>query len=73
MIAVSRQVICDKGRGERVVGVHVVGDSAAETVQGFAVALRCGATKVTAATPSPDARRRSGRSIEATPPTQSWG
>jgi glutathione reductase (NADPH) len=30
---------------QRVVGLHMVGDSAPEIVQGFAVALRCGATK----------------------------
>jgi glutathione reductase (NADPH) len=30
---------------DRVVGVHVVGADAAEMVQGFAVAVRCGATK----------------------------
>ena len=31
--------------GDRVVGVHMVGPEAGEIVQGFAVALRCGATK----------------------------
>ena len=30
---------------DRVLGVHVVGPDAAEIVQGFAVALKCGATK----------------------------
>jgi glutathione reductase (NADPH) len=30
---------------DRVVGLHVVGPDAAEMVQGFAVALKCGATK----------------------------
>jgi glutathione reductase (NADPH) len=30
---------------QRVLGVHVVGPDAPEIVQGFAVALRCGATK----------------------------
>jgi glutathione reductase (NADPH) len=30
---------------DRVLGVHVVGDEAGEIVQGFAVALTCGATK----------------------------
>jgi len=30
---------------DRVVGVHVVGAEAAEIVQGFAVAMKCGATK----------------------------
>ncbi|HSO06432.1 MAG TPA: glutathione-disulfide reductase [Pelomicrobium sp.] len=31
--------------GDRVVGVHMVGPEAGEIVQGFAVALKCGATK----------------------------
>ncbi len=30
---------------DKVLGVHVLGDSAAEMVQGFAVALQCGVTK----------------------------
>jgi len=30
---------------ERVVGVHIVGPDAGEIIQGFAVALKCGATK----------------------------
>lgn len=30
---------------DKVVGVHVVGADAAEMMQGFAVALKCGATK----------------------------
>jgi glutathione reductase (NADPH) len=30
---------------ERVVGLHMVGENAPEIVQGFAVAMRCGATK----------------------------
>jgi glutathione reductase (NADPH) len=30
---------------DRVLGVHMVGDDAPEIIQGFAVALRCGATK----------------------------
>jgi glutathione reductase (NADPH) len=30
---------------ERVVGVHMVGAEAGEIIQGFAVALQCGATK----------------------------
>jgi glutathione reductase (NADPH) len=32
-------------RSDRVLGVHLVGPDAGEIVQGFAVALRCGATK----------------------------
>lgn len=31
--------------GERVLGVHMVGPEAGEIIQGFAVALKCGATK----------------------------
>jgi glutathione reductase (NADPH) len=30
---------------DRVVGLHMVGDEAGEVVQGFAVALKAGATK----------------------------
>ncbi|MEM9454883.1 MAG: glutathione-disulfide reductase [Myxococcota bacterium] len=33
------------GRSDRVLGVHMVGPDAAEIIQGFAVALKCGATK----------------------------
>jgi glutathione reductase (NADPH) len=32
-------------RSDRVLGVHMVGPDAGEIIQGFAVALRCGATK----------------------------
>ncbi|SLN56601.1 glutathione-disulfide reductase [Oceanibacterium hippocampi] len=32
-------------QNDRVVGVHVIGDSAAEIIQGIAVAVTCGATK----------------------------
>ena len=32
-------------KGQRVVGVHVISPDAAEIVQGFAVALKCRATK----------------------------
>lgn len=32
-------------RSERVLGVHMVGGDAGEVIQGFAVALQCGATK----------------------------
>jgi glutathione reductase (NADPH) len=38
------KLVVDRG-SERVLGVHVVGDSAAEIVQGFAVAVKMGATK----------------------------
>ena len=33
------------GEDEKVVGCHVIGDGADEMLQGFAVALRMGATK----------------------------
>jgi glutathione reductase (NADPH) len=38
------KIIVDRP-SDRVLGVHVVGADAAEIVQGFAVALKCGATK----------------------------
>ena len=33
------------GEEQKVVGVHMVGPEAGELIQGFAVALQCGATK----------------------------
>jgi glutathione reductase (NADPH) len=33
------------GPSQRVVGIHVIGEGADEMLQGFAVALRMGATK----------------------------
>ncbi|MBL4613864.1 MAG: glutathione-disulfide reductase [Magnetovibrio sp.] len=38
------KLIVDR-ESQRVVGLHMVGDDAPEIVQGFAVALKCGATK----------------------------
>ncbi|MET0229392.1 MAG: hypothetical protein ABW186_00505, partial [Rhodanobacteraceae bacterium] len=38
------KIVC-VGANERVVGVHVVGRSADEMLQGFAVAVKAGATK----------------------------
>lgn len=38
------KLIVDR-KSQRVVGCHMVGDDAPEIVQGFAVALKCGATK----------------------------
>src|SRR3546814_4757628 len=32
-------------KSDRVVGLHMIGADAAEIVQGFAVAIKCGATK----------------------------
>ena len=39
------KVLCDLAAGEKIIGLHVVGDHAAEVMQGFALALRLGATK----------------------------
>jgi len=41
---VLMKLVVDR-RSERVLGVHMVGPDAGEIIQGFAVALRCGATK----------------------------
>jgi len=38
------KLIVDRGT-DRVLGVHMVGPDAGEIVQGFAVAVKCGATK----------------------------
>ena len=34
-----------EGDDERIVGLHIIGDGADEMLQGFAVAMRMGATK----------------------------
>uniref|UniRef100_A0A7S2NDE8 thioredoxin-disulfide reductase (NADPH) n=1 Tax=Haptolina brevifila TaxID=156173 RepID=A0A7S2NDE8_9EUKA len=39
------KLICDKEDSERVLGLHVCGPSAGEMTQGFAVAIKLGATK----------------------------
>ena len=39
------KIICNLADSERVVGLHVCGPSAGEMCQGFAVAMKCGATK----------------------------
>lgn len=39
------KLVCLKSAGERVVGFHFVGPNAGEVTQGFALALRLGATK----------------------------
>lgn len=41
---VSYKLIC-QGPDEKVVGLHIVGDSSAEILQGFGVAIKMGATK----------------------------
>ncbi|MDN5875026.1 MAG: glutathione-disulfide reductase, partial [Sinobacteraceae bacterium] len=38
------KLVCS-GEDERVVGVHIIGEGADEMLQGFAVAVRMGATK----------------------------
>ena len=38
------KLVVDK-RSQRVLGLHMVGPDAGEIVQGFAVAVKCGATK----------------------------
>jgi thioredoxin reductase (NADPH) len=39
------KLVCDRTRNHRVVGLHYVGPAAGEITQGFALALRLGATK----------------------------
>uniref|UniRef100_A0A6S9YRD9 thioredoxin-disulfide reductase (NADPH) n=2 Tax=Chrysotila carterae TaxID=13221 RepID=A0A6S9YRD9_CHRCT len=39
------KLICDLQENLRVIGLHVCGPSAGEMAQGFAVAMKCGATK----------------------------
>ncbi len=41
---VLMKLVVDR-QSDRVLGVHMVGPDAGETIQGFAVALKCGATK----------------------------
>jgi glutathione reductase (NADPH) len=41
----SAMKLITAGADERVVGCHIIGDSADEMLQGFAVAIRMGATK----------------------------
>jgi thioredoxin reductase (NADPH) len=39
------KVICDKTKGEKVVGLHILGPNCGEVTQGFAVAMKAGMTK----------------------------
>lgn len=39
------KLVCNKAEDERVVGIHFLGPNAGEVIQGFAVAIRKGATK----------------------------
>jgi glutathione reductase (NADPH) len=41
----SYKLICIKSLNEKIVGLHLVGDSSAEILQGFGVAIKMGATK----------------------------
>lgn len=42
------KLVCERGERGRVLGVHILGPSAGEVLQGMAVAMRLGATKVSA-------------------------
>ena len=39
------KVLCDVSAGERLIGLHMVGEHAAEILPGLALAMRLGATK----------------------------
>jgi len=39
------KLICNKTENEKVIGFHLVGPNAGEITQGFAVAMKLGATK----------------------------
>jgi glutathione reductase (NADPH) len=41
----SAMKLITMGNDERIIGCHVIGDGADEMMQGFAVAIRIGATK----------------------------
>jgi len=38
-------MICNKAKNEQVIGFHIFGPNAGEVTQGFAVAIKMGATK----------------------------
>ena len=40
----AMKLVC-AGKEERIVGIHIIGDNADEILQGFAVAVKMGATK----------------------------
>lgn len=44
-VPTAYKLICVKSENEKVVGLHMVGDSSAEILQGFGVAIKMGATK----------------------------
>ncbi|CAD7969422.1 unnamed protein product [Amoebophrya sp. A25] len=37
--------ICDPAKGDKIIGMHVLGPNSGEMIQGFAVALKCGMTR----------------------------
>ncbi|EDV29780.1 uncharacterized protein TRIADDRAFT_19325 [Trichoplax adhaerens] len=39
------KLICNKRDQERVIGIHILGPNSGEVMQGFATAMKCGATK----------------------------
>jgi len=39
------KIICDKTKGEKVIGFHIIGPNAGEIIQGIAVAMKVGFTK----------------------------
>jgi len=39
------KLVCNKLRGDQVVGLHILGPNAGEVTQGFSVGMRRGATK----------------------------
>ncbi|EGC30113.1 hypothetical protein DICPUDRAFT_93030 [Dictyostelium purpureum] len=43
-VKTSMKLVC-QGENEKVVGIHIIGDSSDEIIQGFAVAVKMGATK----------------------------
>ena len=43
-ITTAMKLVC-AGKDEKVVGIHIIGDNADEMLQGFAVAVKMGATK----------------------------
>lgn len=44
-VPTSYKLVCVKSLGEKIVGLHLVGDASGEILQGFGVAIKMGATK----------------------------
>uniref|UniRef100_A0A1A7WY60 thioredoxin-disulfide reductase (NADPH) n=1 Tax=Iconisemion striatum TaxID=60296 RepID=A0A1A7WY60_9TELE len=38
------KVICERGSDQKILGLHLIGPNAGEVIQGFSLALQCGAT-----------------------------